>query len=83
MSWNPILDTHIPIGDAVDAIETVIVPRARDLGGFEVRRALPAPRRQMVGPFVRPISSMPSRPTCRNWRPRANACVLYWAMPGV
>ena len=25
-----------------DAIEHVIVPRARDLGGFEVRRALPA-----------------------------------------
>jgi redox-sensitive bicupin YhaK (pirin superfamily) len=30
----------------------VIVPRARDLGGFEVRRALPAPKRQMVGPFI-------------------------------
>lgn len=52
MSWNPLLDTHVPIGDAVDAIETVIVPRARDLGGFEVRRALPAPSRQMVGPFI-------------------------------
>lgn len=52
MSWNPALDPDCPIGDAVDAIETVIVPRARDLGGFEVRRALPAPRRQMVGPFI-------------------------------
>jgi redox-sensitive bicupin YhaK (pirin superfamily) len=52
MSWNPALDPHIPIGDAVDAIDTVIVPRARDLGGFEVRRALPAPQRQMVGPFI-------------------------------
>jgi redox-sensitive bicupin YhaK (pirin superfamily) len=52
MSWNPALDPEIPIGDAVDAIETVIVPRARDLGGFEVRRALPAPKRQMVGPFI-------------------------------
>lgn len=52
MSWSPILDPDIPIGDAVDAIDTVIVPRARDLGGFEVRRALPAPRRQMVGPFI-------------------------------
>lgn len=52
MSWNPVLDPTIPIGDAVDAIETVIVPRARDLGGFEVRRALPAPQRQMVGPFI-------------------------------
>lgn len=52
MSWNPILDPQTPIGDAVDAIDTVIIPRARDLGGFEVRRALPAPRRQMVGPFI-------------------------------
>jgi redox-sensitive bicupin YhaK (pirin superfamily) len=52
MSWNPILDPSIPIGDAVDAIETVIVPRARDLGGFEVRRALPSAARQMVGPSI-------------------------------
>ena len=52
MSWNPALDPNTPTGDDVDAIETVIVPRARDLGGFEVRRALPAPKRQMVGPFI-------------------------------
>lgn len=52
MSWNPALDPDVPIGDAVDAVETVIVPRARDLGGFEVHRALPAPQRQMVGPFI-------------------------------
>jgi len=52
MSWNPALDPDCPTGDAIDAIETVIVPRARDLGGFEVRRALPAPKRQMVGPFI-------------------------------
>jgi redox-sensitive bicupin YhaK (pirin superfamily) len=52
MSWNPALDPTIPVGDAVDQIETVIVPRARDLGGFEVRRALPSVARQMVGPFI-------------------------------
>jgi redox-sensitive bicupin YhaK (pirin superfamily) len=52
MSWNPILDPDYPIGDAVDAIETVIVPRTHDLGGFEVRRALPSVQRQMVGPFI-------------------------------
>jgi redox-sensitive bicupin YhaK (pirin superfamily) len=52
MSWNPLMDPSIPLGDAVDAIETVIVPRARDLGGFEVRRALPSVQRQMVGPFI-------------------------------
>ncbi len=52
MSWNPALDPTCPTGDAVDAIETLIIPRARDLGDFEVRRALPAPKRQMVGPFI-------------------------------
>lgn len=51
MSWNP---THSPEGplDHSGAIETLIIPRARDLGGFEVRRALPSPERQMVGPFI-------------------------------
>jgi redox-sensitive bicupin YhaK (pirin superfamily) len=52
MSWQP---TNDPIpGDKLscDAIEHVIVPRARDLGGFEVRRALPAAAKQMVGPFI-------------------------------
>jgi redox-sensitive bicupin YhaK (pirin superfamily) len=52
MSWQPCPDP-IP-GDrlACDAIETVIVPRTRDLGGFEVRRALPSAQRRMVGPFI-------------------------------
>ncbi|WP_071675200.1 pirin family protein [Nioella nitratireducens] len=52
MSWNPAIAPQCPTGDAVDAIDTLIIPRARDLGGFEVRRALPAPKRQMVGPFI-------------------------------
>jgi redox-sensitive bicupin YhaK (pirin superfamily) len=35
------------------AIETIIVPRTRDLGGgFEVRRVLPSAERRTVGPFV-------------------------------
>ena len=52
MSWNPTLDPHCPDSGSLQDIETLIVPRARDLGGFEVRRALPAPERQMVGPFI-------------------------------
>ncbi|MEM9204705.1 MAG: pirin family protein [Pseudomonadota bacterium] len=52
MSWNPALDPSCPTGDDVDAIETLIIPRARDLGEFEVRRALPSAKRQMVGPFI-------------------------------
>lgn len=35
-----------------ELIDVVIEPRARDLGGFEVRRVLPSGRRQMVGPFI-------------------------------
>lgn len=52
MSWQP-ADDPTP-GDRLscEAIETVIVPRARDIGGFEVRRALPSAERQMVGPFI-------------------------------
>ncbi|MBV1695800.1 MAG: pirin family protein [Hyphomicrobiales bacterium] len=52
MSWNPALEPGCPDAIGIDAIETLIIPRARDLGGFEVRRALPAPKRQMVGPFI-------------------------------
>ena len=52
MSWNPAIEPGCPDEVGVDAIETLIIPRARDLGGFEVRRALPAPKRQMVGPFI-------------------------------
>ena len=52
MSWNPSLEPGCPDDVGTDAIETLIIPRSRDLGGFEVRRALPAPQRQMVGPFI-------------------------------
>lgn len=52
MSWNPMLNPGNPEAVDTDAIETLIIPRARDLGGFEVKRALPAPQRQMVGPFI-------------------------------
>ena len=53
MSWNPALDPTCPTTpEDCDAIETLIVPRARDIGSFEVRRALPSAKRQMVGPFI-------------------------------
>jgi redox-sensitive bicupin YhaK (pirin superfamily) len=34
------------------AIDTVLIPRTHDVGGFEVRRALPTQDRRMVGPFI-------------------------------
>jgi len=51
MSWNPTQNPECP-ATGLDAIETMIVPRARYIGGFEVRRALPSQNRMMVGPFV-------------------------------
>lgn len=52
MSWNPALTPGCPDAVGADAIETLIIPRAVDLGGMEVRRALPSLKRQMVGPFI-------------------------------
>jgi redox-sensitive bicupin YhaK (pirin superfamily) len=52
MSWLPDKDPVLGDKPSCDALELVIVPRARDLGGFEVRRALPHTKRQMVGPFI-------------------------------
>ena len=52
MSWNPAMAPDCPAAGNLDSIETLIIPRARDIGGFEVRRALPSARRQMVGPFI-------------------------------
>lgn len=34
------------------SVELIIDARPRDLGGFEVRRVLPSPRRRLVGPFI-------------------------------
>ncbi len=34
------------------SVELIIESRAKDLGGFSVRRVLPARQRQMVGPFI-------------------------------
>ena len=52
MSWQPAAEPELSAAPACKALEAVIVPRARDLGGFEVRRVLPSPQRQMVGPFI-------------------------------
>ena len=52
MSWSPAEDPTLGDAFSCDAIETVIVPRAVDLGEMTVRRALPSKKAQMVGPFI-------------------------------
>lgn len=51
MSWQPAESPECTERDHA-AVAIVIEGRARDLGGFDVRRVLPAPKRRMVGPFV-------------------------------
>jgi redox-sensitive bicupin YhaK (pirin superfamily) len=52
MSWMPSNDPVLGDAASCDALDLVVVPRVRDLGGFSVRRALPQVKRQMVGPFI-------------------------------
>ena len=52
MSWQTSHDPVLGDSRSCDALEMVIAPRSRDLGGFEVRRALPHVDRRMVGPFI-------------------------------
>ena len=37
---------------ASDQIELMVVANAKDIGGFQVRRALPTAKRRLVGPFI-------------------------------
>ncbi|WP_445682456.1 pirin family protein [Radicibacter daui] len=52
MSWHPSLDPIAGDKQSCDALELVIVPRTSDIGGMEVKRALPNVKRRMVGPFI-------------------------------
>ena len=53
MSWLPSADPILGDKRSCDALELVVIPRVRDLGGgFAVRRAMPNEKRQLVGPFI-------------------------------
>ena len=52
MSFFPGIDPEIGDKLACDAIELMVIPSAKDIGGFEVRRALPTAKRRLVGPFI-------------------------------
>jgi redox-sensitive bicupin YhaK (pirin superfamily) len=51
-SWTLGVGEDMPMGAESATIETVIVARSRDLGGFTVRRALPSAVRRLIGPFI-------------------------------
>ena len=56
MSFFPVRDPEPGDAFSCDAIEMMVIPNARDIGGFEVRRALPTARRRLVCE----VSSWPS-----------------------
>ncbi|MBZ9674168.1 pirin family protein [Mesorhizobium sp. ES1-1] len=52
MSFFPGQDPEAGDAFASDQIELMVIPNAKDIGGFEVRRALPTAKRRLVGPFI-------------------------------
>ncbi|CAN7413443.1 pirin family protein [Mesorhizobium sp. LjNodule214] len=52
MSFFPGNDPSPGDAFACDQIELMVIPNAKDIGGFQVRRALPTARRRLVGPFI-------------------------------
>ena len=52
MSFFPARDPEIGDAFSCDAIELMVIAAAKDIGGFEVRRALPTAKRRLVGPFI-------------------------------
>jgi redox-sensitive bicupin YhaK (pirin superfamily) len=50
MSWQQAVEPECR--ERHGPVQLVIEPRERDLGGFSVRRVLPSPLRQRVGPFI-------------------------------
>jgi redox-sensitive bicupin YhaK (pirin superfamily) len=46
------LEQECDVTQGCGAIELIIQPRDKDLGGFSVRRALPSAQRRMVGPWL-------------------------------
>jgi redox-sensitive bicupin YhaK (pirin superfamily) len=52
MSWQDAEEPEAKMPPPCPALRHVIVPRPRDIGGFEVRRVLPSLEVRSVGPFV-------------------------------
>ncbi|TIT45478.1 MAG: hypothetical protein E5W75_23515, partial [Mesorhizobium sp.] len=51
MSFFPGKDPEAGDAFASDQIELMVIPNAKDIGGFEVRRALPTAKRRLAGPM--------------------------------
>ncbi len=64
-----------------------ITPVSHDLGGFTVRRAIPSPRRKMIGPFIfvdqfGPAHLPPGRAMDVRPHPHINLATVTWLFEG-
>jgi hypothetical protein len=80
-------DSATGAGSSKEAVATVIIPRARDIGDFAVRRALPAQQRQMVGPFVffdqmGPVQFGPGKAMDVRPHPHIGISTITWLFEG-
>ncbi len=72
----------------MSAIELMLQAKARDLGGFEVRRVLPSMRRRLVGPFIfvdqmGPASFVPGQGIDVRPHPHINLATVTFLFDGV
>jgi len=87
MSWNPAVDAVCAKVENCDPIDLIIRPQEHDIGGFSVRRALPAKERQMVGPFIffdhmGPATLPADQPLNVRPHPHIGLATLTWLIEG-
>jgi len=87
MSWQSAKQPLCEKGGSCEPIDLVIQPRVHDLGGFQVRRALPVKERRMVGPFVffdhmGPSVLPPEQPVEVRPHPHIGLSTLTWLFEG-
>ena len=84
MKWT-LIDTSQP--SAAAPIAVVLIPKSRDLGDFEVRRALPAAERRSIGPFVffdqmGPVHFAPGKALDVRPHPHIGLSTITWLFQG-
>lgn len=84
MQWT-LVDTAHPASS--DPVASVLIPRARDLGDFAVRRALPGGDPRAVGPFVffdqmGPVTFAPGKGLDVRPHPHIGLSTITWLFQG-
>lgn len=87
MSWHSAEQAICTKDKSCDPVDLIIEPRVHDLGGFQVRRALPVRERRMVGPFVffdhmGPATLPPEQPIDVRPHPHIGLSTLTWLFEG-